>query len=224
MFKYYTRSVKSIKVYKPVHIARRHNACDVIDDIHKVRQTEQLLRFLPVLGKRKNLKALVLDSSYRRTSKALLNESFHAKNIDLVEIKPNVAQEHRTTEHNVFEMQVCEHINNTDKQYDIMYLDTENSSSSALYLLHQTLENNILANKSILFLNFCSRGKHTLKCKELLNHGKKKQGLNMEDFWYHADRFLKDSSYKITKLYDGNYQRNPRGGNMRYFAIMLEKN
>lgn len=196
MFRYYARSTK-------LFTGSSLNISDIIKDNHVINQTEQLLRFLPKLNKPNNFKALVFDYFYYHMPNNFLTESFHMKNIDIVEINPLTALYQSITNVNAFELYACEYFEKTDKKYDIIYLNINKGILSMLYLFHQILKNHIVTDKCIIHLNFSAT----------------KEDTNINDYWCND---IKLSPYKITKLYDGVYNTHDDKRTI-YCALLIEK-
>lgn len=164
------------------------NICAITDNMHRVRQSEQLLKYLPVLNRQKELFALISSESNND-----IKTPFHHRNINVVD-----------------------DIKVINKEIDVVYLDSDESLLHTIQTLHKIMKRDILADKSIVFIQFSTQNKYHVKINEQIT---------TESFWHYYKHFMQDSPYCYTNLYSGTYSRNSNVDSTHaYVALSLEKN
>lgn len=214
--------IKATRSVKHKYNFTRRNICDNYKDRHKNFQWSIFMRYMfqrkynPL---RLPFRALVLDSSIRRSTTNLIDNGVQKDNITLVEKDDLTYKCHQRAGINVHKGDIREYVQSTKEKFDTFYLDTENSASYGFMLLNDVLKYELIENEAVILLNFTKRDKRNMDYRKMF----KRLKCISTNYQKVLDRICEmNPKYNVQVSYDNEYHRG-RGG-MFYMIFKVLKN
>ena len=197
---------------------------DYYSNIKKIEQNKRIaVEIKKMFNNIKNLKAVILDSSFHRTRFELISIGLLNKNITTVEFDKTRYKKFAEDDIDVVHSDIVDFLTSHSYKYDIIIADTTSGPLKALTICDAINKNPLRNKKTMLFLNFSRRSGNTNK---RFQKRKCKTTSEYKEAYEHC--FSKNGNHKYHELYNEMYSadengKSKRGGHMCVQIIKLTK-
>ena len=213
-----------LKCVKAPLVKTKKAPYDYYSNIKKIEQNRRItIEIKKMFNNIKNLKAVILDSSFHRTRFELISIGLLNKNITTVEFDKTRYKKFAEDNIDVVHSDIVDFLTSHSYKYDIIIADTTSGPFKALTICDAINKNPLRNKKTMLFLNFSRRSGNTNK---RFQKRKCKTTSEYKDTYEHC--FNKNGNHKYHELYNDMYSadengKSKRGGHMCVQIIKLTK-